>query len=462
MKRTAHLFCKTLLLASLLPLAGNATASAEMLYHVSQTDVSTQIYGLGYSQGRIYYSEEGTHTLGVLSSLQQPSQQLTTDTTALLQPKGIAIDSTGNLYVADSEHNQIRKVTPDGQITVFAGSGEGGFADGPAASAQFHQPSDLTFGPDGSLYVADTLNHRIRKMDAAGTVTTIAGGGTEKDADGWLIGGYQEGKGGAARFNEPTSIAFDATGKLYVADTGNQRIRQITPDGTVTTLAGSGTEKIEGRYIQGGYQDGKASQAKFNSPLGLTVAKNGTIYVADTWNNSIRAISPQGNVTTIAGSPQNGKVDSWGVEATLDGPTDVIVTEDGSLLVADRWNRAIRQLQPINLPNLTHPSDVRVVIGTKPLLLKTKPSIIEGSTYVPLREIAEALQFQVTYDTATKVITLTKGTYQKTLQPADVKISGNRSIVKLRQLEDLLQMDVSWINRYRLAVLTAKPEPKQQ
>jgi fibronectin type 3 domain-containing protein len=184
-------------------------------------------------------------------------------------PYGVAVDSAGNVYVAEANKHRIRKITSSGDVSTLAGGTEGN-DDGKGTSAQFNLPFDVAVDNAGNVYVADTFNHRIRKIASDGTVTTLAGSDE----------GFANGTGTSAKFNEPYGIAVDSAGNVYVADTYNDRIRKITPNGTVTTLAGSDK----------GFADGGYSEAKFNSPYGVAVDGAGNVYVTDTGNKKIRLI----------------------------------------------------------------------------------------------------------------------------------------------------------------------------
>ena len=187
-------------------------------------------------------------------------------------PRGAAVDSAGTVYVADGNNHSIRKITPAGVVTTLAGSGVGGFADGAGTAAQFKYPAGVAVDSAGTVYVADSGNNRIRKISQEGVVTTLAGSGTS---------GFADGTGSAAQFYSPGGVAVDSSGTVYVADTYNQLIRKITPAGVVTTLAGSGTA---------GFADGTGSAAQFNYPQGVAVDSTGTVYVADANNHRIRKI----------------------------------------------------------------------------------------------------------------------------------------------------------------------------
>ncbi|MDR2208343.1 MAG: hypothetical protein LBE22_05150 [Azoarcus sp.] len=186
------------------------------------------------------------------------------------RPVGIASDAAGNLYVADTENHRIRKITPAGEVSTLAGDEEG-FADGIGSDAKFSFPIGIASDAAGNLYVADVVDHRIRKITPAGVVSTLAGGDEE---------GFADGIGSDAKFLGPIGIASDATGNLYVAEFGNHRIRKITPAGEVSTLAGG----------ERGFADGIGSDANFNRPSGIVSDAAGNLYVADSWNDRIRKI----------------------------------------------------------------------------------------------------------------------------------------------------------------------------
>jgi streptogramin lyase len=196
-------------------------------------------------------------------------------------PYGVAVDKNANVYVADFGNCRIRKITPNGNVTTLAGSGVAGNADGQGTAASFSYPIGVAVDTNGNVYVADYGNHRIRKITASGNVTTLAGSGTA---------GYANGQGTAASFNAPTGIAVDTNGNVYVGDQSNNRIRKITPSGNVSTLAGSGN------YA---FADGQGAVASFSSPAGVAVDASGNLYVADYGNNRIRKITPSGTVTTV-------------------------------------------------------------------------------------------------------------------------------------------------------------------
>ena len=200
-------------------------------------------------------------------------------------PSGVAVDSGGNVYVADTFNHTIRKVTPGGVVTTLAGlAGNPGTNDGTGSAARFSNPYGVTVDSAGNVYVADTSYHTIRKVTPAGVVTTIAG----------LAGssGINDGTGNNARFNRPWGVAVDSADNVYVAEFWNHTIRQVTPGGVVTTLAG-----LAGNH---GTTDATGSAARFRNPRGVAVDNAGNVYVADLSNSRIRKVTPGGSVSTLA------------------------------------------------------------------------------------------------------------------------------------------------------------------
>lgn len=243
-----------------------------------------------------------------------------------VSPVGVAVDGGGTLYVVDE--GRIRRVSPAGEVVTLAGSDEAGFADGPVASARFSSPKGIAVDGAGTLYIADRDNHRIRVLSRDGVVRTLAGTG---------LPGLADGPGDGAQFNEPYDVAVDAAGTVYVADALNNRIRRISPQGVVTTLAGGGES--------GDHADGPGALARFSFPSGLTVDAVGTVYVADTYNARIRAVSAGGNVRTVAGSGEDGTADGPAALAEFSDPSAVAVDGSGNLYVLDESNR-IRLISP--------------------------------------------------------------------------------------------------------------------
>jgi len=290
------------------------------------------------------------------------------DQARFCSPLGLTVDQHGNVYVADSRNHRIRKITPDGNVTTLAGTGMVGHIDGEGSAAgfsRFNTPTSVASDDIGNIYVAEAGNS-VRKVLSNGDVFSVANTyfGWQSDLRGVAVDqnnilyvaasstaviykitengnviafagsidshGYADGVGNEARFSSPAGLAVDQDGNVYVADSSNHRIRKITPDGNVTTLAGTGTA---------GFADGNGSEAQFNIPYGIAVDSSGNVYVADLSNNRIRKITANGKVTTIAGSGASGYADGNGAEARFSLPAAITLGPDGSLYVADDYNR---------------------------------------------------------------------------------------------------------------------------
>jgi sugar lactone lactonase YvrE len=242
--------------------------------------------------------------------------------TRFADPFGVVLDEAGNLYVADGgDNNSIRKIGLDGVSTTMAGAAEG-YAEGLGKAASFNTPSGLAMDWAGNLYVADTGNNAIRKITPDGKVSTLAGDG---------LAGDKDGRGAAARFNGPIGVAVGDDGVVYVTDTYNDRIRRIAPNGDVSTIAGgSGAGKV----------DGPAAQALFDLPTGLAVAANGDLYIADTGNHAIRKLDKNGVVTTVAEAKEGERA------SLLRSPVAVALTVDGYLYVGSNSHGRLAQITP--------------------------------------------------------------------------------------------------------------------
>lgn len=288
-------------------------------------------------------------------------------------PSGIAIDTTSNVYVADSHNNAIYKVSPSAVVTIFAGTaGTWGDEDGTGAAARFYEPGAITTDGAGNVFVADSRNDAVRKITPAGVVTTLGGdlgawpAGVTMDSAGNVyvagiadntirkitptgvvttlagtagVSGHADGTGKAASFNLPASVTIDSMGNLFVAESGNNTIRKITSASVVTTLAGTAGKR--------GAANGTGAAARFNHPMGVAIDSARNIYVADSGNNTIRKITPTGAVTTLAGAAGlEGDSDGTGADARFFQPNGVATDSAGNIYVADTCNHSIRKITP--------------------------------------------------------------------------------------------------------------------
>jgi sugar lactone lactonase YvrE len=278
-------------------------------------------------------------------------------TARLSRPQRVRLDAAGNLYIADRSNHRIRKVDATGMITTVAGNGTPGFSGdgGAATAAQLRDPFGVALDAAGNLYIADTFNNRIRKVDASsGVISTVAGTGTS---------GFS-GDGGAAtaaQLGNSYDVASDAAGNLYIADTTNQRIRRVdAASGVISTVAGNGTQGSSG-------DEGDATLAQLLNPQGVALDAAGNLYIADSSNHRIRKVSATGTITTVAGTGAAGYSGAGGAAtaAQLNFPYGVALDAAGNLYIADANNQRIRRVLGVGaMADLTPPVITPVVTGT--------------------------------------------------------------------------------------------------
>lgn len=322
---------KKLYLLFFLALSANQISFAQVPPKISYNQ--TNVFSVGDDIGIIKPSNTG----GVVSGAEVTtfagnstigSQNGVGNQASFNVPQGMAVDAQQNIYVVDVHNHQIRKITPAGAVTTFAGSGQLGSKDGQGIAATFNYPNDIAIDQSGNLFVSDTGNHKIRKITPSGTVTTFAGSGARK---------FEDGIGTNSSFNTPIGLIFDSSHNLYVVDAYNSRIRKITPSAVVTTIAGTG---------ETGSNDGDGINASFNYPQGFTIDLNDNLYIADSQNNKIRKITPSAVVSTIAGTGETGWRDGNAKDATFNRVIDVCFDTFGNLIVADLDNHVIRKISP--------------------------------------------------------------------------------------------------------------------
>lgn len=289
--------------------------------------------------GNIYVADYGNNLIrkitpgGIVSTVAGTGMQGSVNETGVLasfnRPAGIAVDASGNLYIADSGNNIIREITPAGMVSTLAGSSDTtGSINGPGATATFYDPLGITLDVTNNIYVADAANNLIRKITSAGIVSTFAGVIDTNSSSGNTI---------PSLLNNPTGLAVDGTGNVFVAGYLSNTILEVNPVGTINTFAGTGLT---------GNGNGPGSSASFYYPSGVALDAANNVYVADAVNNLIRKITPSGVVSTLAGSGAAGAIDSTGTAASFNGPAGLAVDAAGNVYVADTDNNLIRKITP--------------------------------------------------------------------------------------------------------------------
>lgn len=291
-------------------------------------------------------------------------------------PQGIAVDGGGNVFVADTANGTIRRITPEGTVNTLAGSPTNfNSFDGAGAAAQFYRPEAVAVDAAGNVYVADAWNHTLRKITPAGVVSTLAG----------LAGnpGSADGTNSKARFHRPAGIAVDTATNLFVTDSLNHTIRKITPDGTVSTIAG-----LAGVW---GGADGTNAAARFYQPQGI-VAASATLFVADSGNQTIRRISAAGAnwvVSTVAGTAGlAGSTNGSGSAAQFYFPAGLALDGAGYLYVADAGNQLVRttRIVPPRLMTTRLPGQLLLTwpVSAEDFVLESSPVLGTESLWTPL------------------------------------------------------------------------------
>ena len=278
--------------------------------------------------------------IGAVASVHQATGQTRPAPIKLIYPNGLALDDKGNLFISDIGAHRIVKLTRQGRLIAVAGTGESGFSGdgGPATKAQLSSPHDLAFDAAGNLFIADSGNHRIRRIDRQGVITTIAGDGKQAKA------GYND-PPLLTSLNNPQSIAFDRAGNLLIADTYNHVVRRMDSSGAMTIFAGS----VPGY----GGDGGAATKAQFSLPMAVAVAPDGSVYISDAGNSRIRRVAPDGRIQTVAGygPPQDTYGGGYGgdggplAKAKLFSATDLKFDAAGNLYIADSGNHRIRAVR---------------------------------------------------------------------------------------------------------------------
>ncbi|MER2192739.1 MAG: stalk domain-containing protein [Solibacillus sp.] len=377
-------------------------------------------------------------------------------------PTDIVVDSKGIIYISDAANHTIRKVV-NGAVYTHAGTGEAGYQNGTKTQAQFNYPAGLALDANDHLYVADSLNHVIRKVTPDGFVTTVAGTAVEN-------GGYKNGSAFTAQFNEPSDVEFGADGQLFVSDSGNQVIRQVV-DGQVTTYAGVAANlDAESGYYEGGYQNGLKDTARFNFPKGLDYA-DGYLFVADSLNNRVRAITPNGSVVNLAGQSEAGKTLGDIGQAQFDAPSAVQYS-NGTLFVTDTGNKQLKSF-PVDLTNVVAVQSDDDVMNSTPLLPasatpqiwlngkqvafneKIAPIKVDGKTYIPVHAFFKEWGATVKQLTYKKSITVVKDqtVLSLTIDEQNILLKDGRSYIEAGYLQTLKPFTIVEVQDYNAVII---------
>lgn len=361
------------------------------------------------------------------------------------RPKGIAVAENGAIIIADTGNHAIRQIY-GGKVTTIAGGKTAGYLDGKGTKAGFLNPSSVAIDGQGNIFVADTLNNVIRKIDNNANVTTYAG----KKNDNSLL-------------NEPVGLVFDKEGSLYVADGGNQQVKKIISKDKIETIAGIHFVKDkESGYWAGGYINGSADKAYFNFPKGVAVKDDGTIFVTDSYNHVIRAIN-KSEVYTVAGAGVAGENLDNKYVSYFDGPTGILYAKD-TLFIADQWNNRIviipdkdKYLSSIDIEQIK--GEILVFLDNNEISFPdTLPLIIDQKVSVPIRSVAEAWGAEVIWNQEKKMVSLIKNnkTIDLSLEEGDFFTYKVRSMVSMEILKEKLGLDVEWLDKYNIISIQSK------
>ena len=338
-------------------------------------------------------------------------------------PVGVAVDASGNIYIAEPFNNRIRKINSSGVITTIAGNGNLGYSGdgGLATLAEMNFPTGVAVDAAGNIYIGDQGNNCIRKVNTGGIITTIAGSGP---------GGYS-GDGGPATLallSTPAGVAVDAAGNVFIGDLGNQRIRKIDTGGIISTIAGTGVQGFSG--------DGAAATlAQLNQPAGVSVDSSGNVYIADFTNSRIRKINSSGIISTIAGTGVQGYAGDGGAAtlAQLNQPYGVAVDVTGNIFIADYFNQRIRKINaPTGVNDLSIENDVFIYPnpnnGTFQLQIENE---IKNGEIVFINSVGQKVYDQAVSEGVNKITTnkLSKGLYNYILLSDKQKIKVGKIVI---------------------------------
>jgi len=381
-----------------------------------------------------------------------------------MKPSGVSVSPSGDVIIADTGNHVIRRMDDEYVITI-AGDGTAGFKSGKEGEAQFNNPRSAVMSPDGYIYVSDTLNHIIRRIDSEGFVTVFAGQPGES--------GFADGSLTNARFYEPCGLYIDSDGAIYIADSANHAIRKIE-NGTVTTIAGSPGERDRYTgYNQGGYIDGENNTARFNFPRDIALLPGIGILVADSMNHVIRLITPD-ETRTIAGNGMAGQFYASAENLKITRP-EGICTDGESMYIADSFNNRVLVVpltdrilegRPSRLQMLTdtgistdsrysYQGDIRVYIGSEWVDMgRVAPWNTASAIYVPIRPLFEALGASVVLDERTNTLSIIFGQWTTVLAlDVDYFILRGIAVTTIEEIERLFPHTFEWFPEFSTIAL---------
>ncbi|MDD2481790.1 MAG: stalk domain-containing protein [Lutispora sp.] len=363
-------------------------------------------------------------------------------------PRGVAVADNGAILIADTGNHAIRQIY-EGKVTTIAGGKIAGYHDGRGTKASFLSPSGVAIDGQGNIFVADTLNNVIRKIDINANVTTYAGKTNDKSL-----------------LNEPVGLVFDKDGNLYVADGGNHQIKKIPSKDKIEIVAGIHSVKDkESGYWAGGYMNGPTEVSYFNFPKGVAVKDDGTIFVADSYNHAVRAIK-NSQVYTVAGAGIAGEILDDSYISYFDGPTGIAYAKE-TLFIADHWNNRIviipdkdKYVSSIyTYSGEQAEGEIFVFLeGREIIFPDVYPFILDGQVKIPIRALAEAWGAEVLWNQEKKVVTVLREgeSVEFSLESGDLLIYQGRSMVGLEILKEKLGFDVKWLDKQKIISIQSK------
>ncbi|MBF4694626.1 NHL repeat-containing protein [Fusibacter ferrireducens] len=371
------------------------------------------------------------------------------------KPRDIFITKTGVIYVADTGNHVIRKIEA-GAVSTISGTGTAGFKDGAASIAQFNLPSALTMDSEGKLYVADTLNSSIRVIRKDGTAETLSFTPDQKTLK-------------SGKLNEPSDLLFDGNGILYILDSGNQSIKRVE-NGVISLVAGNVTDlNTETGYVKTGLVNGTTSEAKFNFPKGFALDDKGNLFVADSWNHVIRVVGTDGVVKTYSGAPFSGNVVGDIKEARYNTPTGLIINK-GTLMISDMWNNEIKAM-PIDYNDISFGySEEALQALIDPAQTSTdwtfwenhmkvvleKPIVeVEGMIYLPFKATMTHFNYEISWDAVQRRVIYKNDQEDDGFidETSGMKIIQNNSYLSIEDFEKIVHKSIKPLEIYKTIIV---------